>query len=145
MAKEYTDIKSWDLTRTTAMELPPAPAPNAEWPLQGRTAMAGTAWVYYGKDGKGNTRTSLTRPIILSDGFHGGGTKLNELWYGLESRPAAAPYGFISDLRGRGYDLILLGYHDCTASILTNAQLATDCIVRAIAERNGDAPLAVGG
>jgi len=126
------NVKSWDLMgRSIKQDVPEAPTPDAVWKLPG-----GTAWVYYGSGNRG-----LVRPVILSDGFHQGGTDLNEIWDGLERRKFAFP----TNLRSRGFDLLILGYDDCTASILDNTRAATECIFRAIAERMGSAPLAVGG
>lgn len=132
MADEYLNIKSWDPTGRGQKTPPAAPAPNATWKVG-----TGTAWVYHGDR---NTR-GITKPVILADGFHGGGTSLDEMWDGLER----GAYPFITELRRRGHDLIILGFDDCTASILDNARVAQECIMRAIAERMGDAPLTVGG
>jgi hypothetical protein len=114
-------------------EIPSIPQPNQEWRFE---AEGGMAWVFYAEE-----RDHLARPVILSDGFHGGPTVLSELYYHLEFRE----YPFLSELRRRGYDVIILGYQDCTASILDNARVATTCVKRAIAERQGDARLTVGG
>ncbi|MEU3510727.1 hypothetical protein ABZ733_23080 [Streptomyces longwoodensis] len=112
-------------------QIPAAPAPDATWELPG-----GTAWVYYA-----DNQSALTKPVILSDGFNTGPSELNVLWDGLERRA----FPFISELRKRGYDLILIGYDDRSASILHNAKAATACIMRTTAERQGNEPLTVGG
>jgi Putative serine esterase (DUF676) len=131
MAEKQEYIKGWDLTGFGTKEAPEAPRPDAEWPLE-----KGTAWVYRGK---GNQK--LTKPVILSDGFHAGATDIDEMWQGLER----GAYPFISEMRQRGYDMVILGYDDCTASMLSNAEVARACIDKAIKEREGTAPLAVGG
>ncbi|MEU0835287.1 hypothetical protein [Streptomyces sp. NPDC005969] len=112
---------------------PPAPEPHDEWSLAG-----GTAWVYYSP----LNRRQLVRPVILSDGLSSGSSDLDQLWHGLEEN---GDYRFVSELHACGRDVIILGYHDRTASITDNADTAIDCIRRTIAERVGRAKLAVGG
>ncbi|MEE2038416.1 hypothetical protein Q8791_14420 [Nocardiopsis sp. CT-R113] len=109
----------------------PAPRPDAVWDLPG-----GTAWVYLS-----NPKLGLRRPVILSDGFESGPSELAVLWSGLER----GDYAFVTELHRRGHDLILVGYEERSASILRNAEAATEAVLRAIAERRGDAPLTVGG
>ncbi|WP_406390053.1 esterase/lipase family protein [Streptomyces sp. NBC_00887] len=114
-----------------------APAPwDAKWDLGSRT-VSGTAWVFYSSPDE----KVLKRPVILADGFAPGGTKVDDLYDGLEN----GEYPFVSSLRGAGFDVVLLGFADRTASILDNAEVAIQCIMRAIADREGDAPLTVGG
>ena len=107
------------------------PSPNEIWSLPG-----GTAWVFYA-DGK----EYLTRPVIMADGFNSGPSTIDFLWAGLQ----LGDYPMISELRRRGRDAILLGFHERSASILENAKTAMAAIQRAIAERMGNEPLAVGG
>ncbi|MFC5665702.1 esterase/lipase family protein [Kitasatospora misakiensis] len=114
-------------------EVPSAPTPGAEWHLTG-----GTAWVYHSP----LNRRQLVRPVILSDGFSAGGSKLDQLWNGLEEN---GEYRFISELHATGHDVIILGYEDRTASITANADTAIECIRRALNERAGRAKLVVGG
>ncbi|GHD03393.1 hypothetical protein GCM10010313_18230 [Streptomyces violarus] len=102
-----------------------------EWPLPN-----GFAWVFPGEGNHGG----LVRPVIMADGFSLGRSKLDRLYHGLES-----DYPFISELRRRGRDVILLGFDERSASILDNAQTAEAAIMRAIAEQRGDARLVVGG
>ncbi|MGR4847541.1 esterase/lipase family protein [Streptomyces sp. LARHCF252] len=102
-----------------------------EWPLPN-----GFAWVFPGEGDHGG----LVRPVIMADGFSLGRSKLDRLYHGLESG-----YPFISELRRRGRDVILLGFDERSASILDNAQAAEAAIMRAIAEQRGDARLVVGG
>ncbi|WP_354637356.1 esterase/lipase family protein [Kitasatospora camelliae] len=110
-----------------------APEPHEEWPLNG-----GTAWVYYSP----LNRRQLIRPVILSDGFSSGSSKLDQLWEGLEEN---GDFRFISELHATGRDVIILGYEDRTASIKDNADTAIDCIRRALSERVGRSKLVVGG
>lgn len=110
---------------------PPAPRADDVWRLPG-----GTAWVYYGA---GNA--TLTRPVILADGFHSGPSDLDLLYDGLERRQ----FPFVSELRRRGRDLVVVGYDDRGASILTNAGTAIEAIHQAIALRRGNEKLMVGG
>ncbi|MFD7873478.1 esterase/lipase family protein [Streptomyces sp. NPDC059766] len=117
----------------TRTSFPPAPEPHDEWSLAG-----GTAWIYYSP----LNRRQLVRPVIVSDGFSGGSSNLDQLWQGLEEN---GDYRFISELHAAGRDVIILGYDDRTASITNNADTAIECIRRAVAERVGQAKLAVGG
>ncbi|MCX4788359.1 alpha/beta hydrolase [Streptomyces sp. NBC_01221] len=110
-----------------ALPLPP----STVWDLPG-----GTAWVYYGEGNKG-----LVRPVIFADGFNTGPSSLDFSWDVMEF----GDYALISELRRRGRDVILLGFHERSASILDNSVTAQAAIMRAAMERQGDAPLAVGG
>lgn len=110
-----------------ALPLPP----STVWDLPG-----GTAWVYFGEGNR-----DLVRPVILADGFNTGPSSLDFSWEGLEF----GDYALISELRRRGHDVVLLGYHERSASILDNSRAAQAAIMRAIAERRGDTPLAAGG
>jgi hypothetical protein len=105
--------------------------PNEIWELPG-----GTAWVFYGHGNK-----QLTRPVIMADGFNSGPSTLGFSWTGLE----LGDYPMISELRRRGRDAIVLGFAERSASILDNARTAEAAILRAIADRRGGHPLAVGG
>ncbi|GGZ14889.1 hypothetical protein CP967_03075 [Streptomyces nitrosporeus] len=111
----------------------PAPEPHDEWSLHG-----GTAWIYYSP----LNRRQLVRPVILSDGFSGGPSDLDQLWQGLEEN---GDFRFISELHATGRDVIILGYDDRTASITENADTAIDCVRRALSERVGRSKLVVGG
>ncbi|MFD4632636.1 esterase/lipase family protein [Streptomyces sp. NPDC058284] len=108
-----------------------APEPDDEWTLPN-----GRAWVYLADPAQG-----LTRPVILGDGFNSGPSELDFSWEILER----GPYPFVSELRRRGYDVVLLGFDERSASILENAQVARSAIFEAIARRRGDRPLTVGG
>ncbi|MFB7077913.1 hypothetical protein [Streptomyces sp. NPDC056308] len=116
-----------DAEKHGALPLPP----NTVWDLPG-----GTAWVYYGEGNRG-----LVRPVIFADGFNTGPSSLDFCWEIMEF----GDYALISELRRRGHDVILLGFHERSASILDNSRTAQAAIQHAIAERMGDAPLAVGG
>lgn len=114
---------------------PPSPQAepwNTTWPLRG-----GTAWVFYSSP----EQTHVKRPVILADGFSIGPSEPTLLWEGLEN----GQYPFISSLRENGFDVILLGFDERSASILDNANVAIECIRRAIADREGPAMLTVGG
>ncbi|MGW6021606.1 esterase/lipase family protein [Streptomyces sp. NPDC055099] len=108
-----------------------APTPDQEWTLP-----EGRAWVYLA-----NSKHGLTKPVILADGFNTGPSELDFSWEILER----GPYPFISKLRERGYDVVLLGFDERSASILDNAKAARSAIQEAIARRVGDHPLTVGG
>ncbi|MFJ1789360.1 esterase/lipase family protein [Streptomyces anulatus] len=105
---------------------------HEEWPLPN-----GFAWVFPGEGNNGN----LVRPVIMADGFSLGRSKLDVLYHGLES----GSFPFISELRRRGRDVILLGFEERSASILDNAEAAVAAILRATAEQVGDTRLVVGG
>ncbi|MFF7080594.1 esterase/lipase family protein [Streptomyces lavendulae] len=104
---------------------------HEEWSLPN-----GFAWVFLGD---GNRQ--LTRPVIMADGFSLGRSKLDVLYHGLES----GAFPFVSELRRRGRDVILLGFDERSASILDNAQTAIAAVLQAGAEQVGDARLVVGG
>nr|WP_241831845.1 hypothetical protein [Parafrankia soli] len=108
-----------------------APKPDMEWKVQG-----GTARVWLGAGNKG-----LVRPVLLADGFNMGPTDFDWLWEGLDGDP----FRFLTELRERGQDVVLIGFDERSASILDNARVVTEIILRAIGERQGDQPLTVGG
>ncbi|MFE7930777.1 esterase/lipase family protein [Streptomyces sp. NPDC057456] len=114
----------------------PAPAEadpwDTEWELRN-----GTAWVFYSS----SRQTAVRRPVILADGFAMGPSNGAALYDGLED----GDYPFISTLRENGFDVILLGFNERSASILDNADVAIECIRRTVADREGDARLTVGG
>lgn len=114
--------------RTTDRVPPP---PNDVWDLP-----HGTAWVYHGE---GNS--TLTRPVLIADGFSAGPSDLGLTWELLEY----GPFPLLSEIRRRGRDVVLIGYHERSASILENAETAMAAVINAIDRRVGDHPLTVGG
>ncbi|WP_327315190.1 esterase/lipase family protein [Streptomyces sp. NBC_01235] len=117
---------------TTEPSTPVEVPEHDEWTLPN-----GFAWIF---PGEGNDTGGLVRPVLMADGFNLGRSELDKLYQGLEGG-----YPFVSELRRRGRDVILLGYEERSASILDNAQAAEAAIMQAIAERHGNAPLVVGG
>ncbi|WP_410595483.1 thioesterase domain-containing protein [Amycolatopsis sp. lyj-23] len=113
----------------TTDRVPPPPSDVWELPY-------GTAWVYHGEGNSG-----LTRPVLLADGFSVGPSDLSFTWEHLEH----GPFPLLSELRRRGRDVVLVGYHERSASILQNAEMVIAAVAEAIARRLGDHPLAVGG
>ncbi|MGW7194258.1 esterase/lipase family protein [Streptomyces sp. NPDC054838] len=107
------------------------PVPHDVWDLPG-----GTAWVYYAEGGD-----RLTKPVIAADGFNMGSSSIDMLWQGLDW----GEYAFFSELRRRGHDVIVLGFHERSAAIQQNADAAIEVITRAGNERQGNHRLAVGG
>ncbi|MCM2428496.1 esterase/lipase family protein [Streptomyces sp. RKAG337] len=108
------------------------PVVDETWEFEG-----GTAWVFYAEG-----HTELVKPVILSDGFSMGPSNLFLFWEGLEH----GEYPFVRELGSRGYDLIILGYAERSASILKNAEVAISCINRAKDQRADKSDLmAVGG
>ncbi|MBD0694740.1 esterase/lipase family protein [Streptomyces sp. CBMA123] len=108
-----------------------APTPDATWELP-----HGTARVYYGE---GNSK--LTRPVLIADGFSSGPTDINLTWELLEH----GPYPLLSEIRRRGRDVVLIGYHERSAPILQNAETVVAAVTEANNRRDGEHPLAVGG
>ncbi|KPM51793.1 hypothetical protein ACG83_33875 [Frankia sp. R43] len=108
-----------------------APKPDAVWKFRD-----GSARVWYGKGNNG-----IVRPVLLADGFNMGPTDFDWLWEGLDSDP----YRFITQLRDRQRDVVLIGFNERSESILVNAEVAKEAIMRAMAERMGDERLVVGG
>lgn len=113
----------------TAERIPPMP--DEVWDLP-----HGTAWVYRGE---GNSQ--LTRPVLMADGFSVGPSDLAFTWQNLEY----GPYPLLSETRRRGRDVVLVGYHERSASILQNAETVIAAVIEAIDRRAGDHPLTVGG
>jgi hypothetical protein len=107
------------------------PAADETWTLPN-----GEAWVFYGRGHQG-----LVNPVIMADGFNSGPSTLPFSWTYLEKMN----FPFISALRERGKDVILLGFTERSASILDNGQAAIAAIMRATAERLGSERLVVGG
>jgi hypothetical protein len=116
-----------------------------EWPLaaarpyKDQTA-TGTAYVYYGAG-----HTSLVRPMIFADGFNYGPSDLPDLFEHLNHPYAAGQDGLLDQLLAAGVDIILLGFAVRHTHIQANAEVAMSCIRQANAEREGAAPLIVGG
>ncbi|MDX3245663.1 hypothetical protein [Streptomyces sp. ME18-1-4] len=104
---------------------------HEEWALPN-----GFAWVF---PGEGNN-DRLVRPVIMADGFNLGRSELDKLYQGLEGG-----FPFVTELRRRGRDVILLGFEERSASILDNAHAVEAAIVRAAAEQVGGSRLVVGG
>lgn len=132
---DATDVQLSFLAPPPPIRAVPTRAPDAVWEVPG-----GTAWVFHGE---GNT--GLVRPVILSDGFETGPSKLDKLWAHLQRPVEEGGYPFATELLARGRDLVILGYDERSASILDNAEAAIATIRRAIAERQGRTPLVVGG
>ncbi|WP_314223124.1 esterase/lipase family protein [Streptomyces zaehneri] len=105
---------------------------HEEWDLPN-----GFAWVFPGEGSSGGIR----RPVIMADGFNLGRSELDKLYQGLEG----GEFPFVSELRRRGRDVILLGFDERSASILDNAETAVSAIMRTIAEQADDTRLVVGG
>ncbi|MFI7295578.1 esterase/lipase family protein [Streptomyces sp. NPDC050121] len=104
---------------------------HEEWTLPN-----GFAWVFPGEGNNGR----LVRPVIMADGFNLGRSELDKLYQGLEGG-----FPFVTELRRRGRDVILLGFEERSASILDNAHAVEAAIVRAAAEQVGGSRLVVGG
>ncbi|MFC9085766.1 lipase family alpha/beta hydrolase [Nocardiopsis dassonvillei] len=107
------------------------PPPTDVWDLP-----YGTAWVYHG-EGNGQ----LTRPVLIADGFSVGPSDLGFTWDNLEY----GPYPLLGEMRRRGRDVVLVGYHERSASILQNAEAVMAAVTEAVDRRLGDHPLTVGG
>ncbi|MFF8960354.1 esterase/lipase family protein [Streptomyces sp. NPDC014894] len=129
-------VNIWGTPEGAASAAAQAAPWDAKWDLR-NASTSGTAWVFHSSPGQ----TALKRPVILADGFAPGGTNVDALYDGLEN----GEYPFVSTLRAAGFDVVLLGFADRTASVIDNAELAIECVMRTIADREGDARLTVGG
>ncbi|MCX5397619.1 triacylglycerol lipase [Streptomyces sp. NBC_00102] len=109
----------------------PASRPDEEWELPN-----GFARVFYGENNDG-----IRKPVLLADGFNLGPSDLEKLFHGLDG----GEYALLTEIRRSGRDVVLIGYDERSASILDNAKTVTAAIQRTIAEREGNAPLTVGG
>lgn len=131
-------VQTWGLFERAAAALAPrSPEPDDTWiiPSQ-RTGLGGTAWVYRSPE-----NTTLRRPVIFADGFNAGPSKRDDCWHHLN----VSDFPLATELHNRGYDVIIVGYNERSASIIENARVATDAIRRANRERHGDQALMVGG
>ncbi|MFD6422431.1 lipase family alpha/beta hydrolase [Streptomyces sp. NPDC060198] len=115
-----------------AMSASPAPRPDEEWELPN-----GFAHVFHGENHDG-----IRRPVLLADGFNLGPSDLEKLFQGLDG---GGDYALLTEIRRSGRDVVLIGYDERSASIMDNAKTVTAAIQRTIAERQGSAPLTVGG
>jgi hypothetical protein len=116
----------------------PIREPDETWELtQGGKGMA---WVY-----RVPGNATLTKPVIIADGFSAGESTVRE-WASLFEQPEI-PEGhrWGTRLHEQGRDVIILGYNSRSAPILDNAEVAIECILKAISERSGSEPLVVGG
>lgn len=103
-------------------------AADQQWQLRG-----GVAHVFPGSD------RGIARPLILAaDGQDR--TDLTAFKAGIDH----AAYSFLKDLHTRGSDLILVGYSG-DAPLADHAGAVQEVIGKAVAERIGEHPLAVGG
>jgi len=119
------------------------PPPDEHWTglgfdIGGNPA-TGHAWVYYGKD-KGVKHTSIVDPIIISEGFPGN-YSLFYLWWSLTDNAQ----GLAWSLLAAGRDVIILGYDNGTTYLEDNAGVVVACVKKTIEQRQGSAPLIVGG
>jgi hypothetical protein len=103
--------------------------PSQRWQLDN-----GQAWMFASDRG-------LVRPVVLAADVPGGLADMAALVAGVDHES----YSFLSALRSAGRDLVLVGYSDGNAGMVKNATAVTECVMRTIAERLGDAPLTVGG
>ncbi|MER6100094.1 hypothetical protein ABT154_30420 [Streptomyces sp. NPDC001728] len=102
-----------------------ATAPNETWQLRN-----GTAWVFAAGE-------RLSGPVVLAGDA---GTDLEALTESLEDGPCA----FLSELRARGRDLVLVGL-PADAGISGDGGTVQEAVQRVIGETSGDTPLTVGG
>ncbi|MFD0276828.1 esterase/lipase family protein [Kitasatospora sp. NPDC127111] len=91
-----------------------------------------------------NPKFGLKRPFLFADGFNYGPSDLPGL-FGYFNTPYDGKPGFFDQLRQHGIDVILIGFDERHTRIQTNAETVTAAVMRAVAERVGDAPLTVGG
>ncbi|MBD0692947.1 hypothetical protein BG452_11830 [Streptomyces sp. CBMA123] len=130
---------SHDVLFTTEIGLPGTRVPDTTWELRGGRA-SGTAGVYYA-DG----RTDLRKPFLFADGFNYGPSDVPGLFNHFNAPYAEGRPGLFDQLLARGYDIVVIGFDQRHTFIQHNAEVVTEAIHRAIAERLGDEPLTVGG
>ncbi|MFI7616072.1 esterase/lipase family protein [Nonomuraea terrae] len=111
----------------------------ADRPHQGVTAK-GRAAVHLAEGHR-----TLTRPLILADGFGHGPSDLDALWRHFNTPYQDGKPGFLDRLRSMGIDVVLLGFNQRHTYLQANAAVAVSCVQRVLAERTGEAPLVVGG
>ncbi|GLZ37298.1 hypothetical protein [Actinokineospora sp. NBRC 105648] len=118
--------------------------PSQVWELSGRPyegkVATGTAHVYLGE---GNS--ALTRPFLFADGFNYGPSDLPGVFNHFNVPYGANDDRFLDQLLAAGIDVVLLGFTERHTYIQANAEVAISAIQHAIAERQGDHPLTVGG
>jgi hypothetical protein len=112
---------------------------RSAWPYQRETA-EGTADVYYGVG-----HTGLVSPMIFADGFNYGPSDMRGLWNHFNDPYSSDGKRLLDQLLHAGIDVVLLGFDVRHTYVQANAGVAVSCIRRAIAERQGGAPLIVGG
>ncbi|MFC8454570.1 hypothetical protein [Kitasatospora sp. NPDC057223] len=116
--------------------------PDTEWTLTGDAydgqVATGRAGVYYAPG-----RRTVTRPLVLADGFNYGPSDLPGLWAHFN-----APYGkgehFLDQLLEAGVDVVLLGFDERHTHIQANAEVAIALIRRLAADAERE-DLIVGG
>ncbi|MEV6978147.1 hypothetical protein [Kitasatospora sp. NPDC093806] len=110
-------------------------APDVVWRLDG-----GEAAVYYA-DG----RRDLRKPFLFADGFDYGPSDLPALFAHFNTPCEDGEPGFFDRLLAAGFDVVLIGFQERHTYLQHNAEVAIQAILRAVAEREGDEPLTVGG
>ncbi len=116
--------------------------PDTEWTLTGDAydgqVATGRAGVYYAPG-----RRTVTRPLVLADGFNYGPSDLPDLWAHFNT-----PYGkderLLDQLLEAGVDVILLGFDERHTHIQANAEVAI-ALVRRLAAQAAREDLIVGG
>jgi hypothetical protein len=101
-----------------------------EWKLG-----TGTARVYPAGD------SGIRRPVILAAPAGASATDLAAFEAGVDH----SSYSLLAALRAQNLDLILLGFNDGDARLGYLADAVKECVHAALGNRNGDAPLVVGG
>ncbi|MFI9245306.1 hypothetical protein ACIGXF_22605 [Streptomyces sp. NPDC053086] len=108
-------------------------------PYRGEVA-TGTAAVYLAEG-----RKNLERPFIFADGFNYGLSDLPGLWNHFNAPYKKGKPGLLDQLLAAGLDVVLVGFEQRHTYIQANAGVVISAIQQAISERQGDAPLIVGG
>lgn len=105
-----------------------------------REVATGSAEVYLA-----NGHKSLERPFIFADGFNYGPSDLPGLWGHFNAPYKKGKPGLLDQLLAAGIDVILVGFEQRHTYIQANAGVVISAIQQAISERQGNAPLIVGG
>ncbi|MFI7103772.1 hypothetical protein ACIBK8_31025 [Streptomyces sp. NPDC050161] len=124
--------------------------PNKVWELTGAWAheektATGTAAVYYGLGPDGTPHEGLVNPMVFADGFNYGESDLDDFFAHLNAPYNSQGKRLLDQLLAAGVDIVLLGFTERHTYIQANAAVAVSAIRQVIAERQGDAPLIVGG
>ncbi|MGA2551273.1 MAG: hypothetical protein ABSF50_14060 [Burkholderiaceae bacterium] len=108
-----------------------APRPDETWPLRAPNGSTGKAYIYRAA----GERRSL-QALVLAEGFPG--SYPYDYLYDIVNQ-----HDLLEELRGIGYDVILLGFDNGADYIQNNAEVVVSCIEQILTQT--ERPLVVGG